>query len=839
MKAIAAAASLGGSYSDYLDYHNYGYVLRKSGQIKVAVYDAKLIFHFTLPRWNLAVDSAVSHCRHGIDPNNTDECHQVADVMSSVGRTRRDTFIYVKEQVKRIYDTIRDLPVVVKRVTRGWGARLLSRITGLAAQEDVDAVLEVLQNVEAGIQESLKMWGDGSKRMTTYFKTQETRITNVFRIMDSQRTLIREIQHDFMESQRTQSLWVSRLVSKTIDFLVDDWHHRQQVDLLYNAMQQLMNGKLSHFLISHSELRNVLTRTQRHLQRKQPHMTLATQDVRYYYSEATFSVFRHAQNFFLAINAPVTFREVSLPFHVYEVTKLPLSTHHQLDFYTTLSTDITTIAFNRDSDYFLQITAGNSRPQGNVWHVTHPSVSFIDRSRRTCGAGLLWGNLPEIKAHCGYTVSRAPYPKSVIRLFENSFLFVNMSTLRVSCRRSNLPNGTLEHIITVSQPLIMKSFDCHCESVVADEFHILIDMSYCNSSSQFANSMDIQYPINLPYLSEYFDLEKMYNVTAQTFLNESLSVLLPNLATADKLWDEVMGEEKAAKFQMAEIINATKNSEQVYDHLAHYLFTQMSKVHYKPTDFDVMSPWAWMSIFGWILSIISLALVILLKFKVRSLTMVLMARAAHAAPLELPKVISLGPTSTTVTQDSIAVWADHMAHIPNLLPAEVLILLIMIFWTLFKLGRLLYFSYRARTARTRLILEVGNLSENVLLHIMDLPHPNRIYKMVVSKHDMDFVLIESNLSAHLLWHKGITMVNTILDMSIVLPTRLSVPLWKIKKLRSLLQMPYYAAVQIVSDVTTHEMEVIPLKTLPPDVMASQNLYPNLASVSMASLTRMP
>ena len=186
---------------------------------------------------------------------------------------------------------------------------------------------------------------------------------------------------------------------------------------------------------------------------------------------------------------------------------------------------------------------------------------------------------------------------------------------------------------------------------------------------------------------------------------------------------------------------------------------------------------------GWILSIISVALVVLLKFKVRSLTMVLMARAAHVAPLELLKVISLGPTPTTVTQDSIAVWAGHMAHVPNLLPAEVLILLIMIFWTLFKLGRLIYFSYRARTARTCLILELGNLTENVLLHIIDLPHPNRIYRMVISKHDMDFVLIESNLSAQLILHKGITMVNTNLDMSIVLPTRLPVPFWKIKKLR--------------------------------------------------------
>jgi len=96
--------------------------------------------------------------------------------------------------------------------------------------------------------------------------------------------------------------------------------------------------------------------------------------------------------------------------------------------------------------------------------------------------------------------------------------------------------------------------------------------------------MDIQFPINLAYLSEYFDLEQLYNLTAQTFLDQPLEVMLPNLATADKLWDEVMAKEETAKFDMKEIINATKHSADVYDSLAHYLYTQTAVAHYKPTD---------------------------------------------------------------------------------------------------------------------------------------------------------------------------------------------------------------------------------------------------------------
>jgi len=199
------------------------------------------------------------------------------------------------------------------------------------------------------------------------------------------------------------------------------------------------------------------------------------------------------------------------------------------------------------------------------------------------------GDLKEIKAHCRYSVHRSPYPKGVIWLYEKTFLLVNMTTLRVQCLKTAFRNGTVpsdlvEHVITVTKPLVMKTFDSHCESVVADEYRILINTSYCNTTNEFTNSMDIQFPINLAYLSEYFDLENLYNLRAQTFLNESLEVLLPDLATADKLWDKVMAEETSAKFDMLQTIKTTKHSGEVYDHLAHYLFNQMAKAHYKPGD---------------------------------------------------------------------------------------------------------------------------------------------------------------------------------------------------------------------------------------------------------------
>jgi len=91
--------------------------------------------------------------------------------------------------------------------------------------------------------------------------------------------------------------------------------------------------------------------------------------------------------------------------------------------------------------------------------------------------------------------------------------------------------------------------------------------------------------------------------------------------------------------------------------------------------------------------------------------------------------------------------------------------------------------------------------------------------------------MESNFGYQLMWGRGIRLSNSALEMTLPLPPRLSVPCWKIKKLKSLLQVTYYAVIQIVSDITTREMEVVVLWTLPVEV--PRHMYPQLPPMPLA------
>jgi len=125
------------------------------------------------------------------------------------------------------------------------------------------------------------------------------------------------------------------------------------------------------------------------------------------------------------------------------------------------------------------------------------------------------------------------------------------------------------------------------------------------------------------------------------------------------------------------------------------------KAHTKEGDFDVLNPFTWLTVFGCIISAFALILAVMLRYKVRSLSLLLLARPVRAAPLQaIPKILTWQTTTPTngATVNVMDKWVEHITVLPNLLPIELLILLCLIFLTMFFVAR--YFYKRRRQAVT-------------------------------------------------------------------------------------------------------------------------------------------
>jgi len=54
-------------WSNYIDRHNYGYVLRRVKDVHIANYHAKMIFHLQLPDWQIEFDDISHTCGHDLN----------------------------------------------------------------------------------------------------------------------------------------------------------------------------------------------------------------------------------------------------------------------------------------------------------------------------------------------------------------------------------------------------------------------------------------------------------------------------------------------------------------------------------------------------------------------------------------------------------------------------------------------------------------------------------------------------------------------------------------------------------------------------------------------------
>ena len=800
-----------GALPNIINRHNYGYTLRKVREIQLNTYEAKLMFHIELPEWNVTFDNRELQC-HTMR-NISVICATITRLLRVIGDVRVKVQTHIQDSLRRIHEVVIDLPTQSTRTSRGFLTDALAKVTGLASYDQLQGVRDILERIEGGIHHAVEMWGEGSKNLVAAFELQQKRMDNAYRILSAYRKTIRTLQADLVRTSHDRT--GNTLFATMYKIWGNSVYEIAEIDNLYTAVQILITGKIPHFLIPHKALTDSLKRVQAHLEVTDPYTTLVHHDHFFYYNQAKFRTFTMSRWLIVIIDAPLTLKALNYPFSLYELTIFPLPTPETIKFYNLLSADFGYLAYSRDSDVILQVSRLNQILTSDLWSVTDSNVIFLDRSEKTCALALIVGDLPEIKKTCGYVIHNGPYPRSVHRLYGNVYLLTNISRLQMLCPVNGSQNTTKE-TYSIQQVQLVYSFNCHCSYIAADEFRLFTDLTACNNSQNVSTYFDEFYVLNIPYLSEYFTDDQLYNLTADMLLNETIETHLPSLAVADKELDQYFGIEKRAHFDLQTIINRTKADIPVYESLSHYILNSIIKAHTKEGDFDVLNPFTWLTVLGWIISAFALILAVMLRYKVRSLSLLLLARPVRAAPLQaIPKILTWQTATPTAgaTVNVMDKWVEHITVLPNLLPIELLILLCLIFLTMFLVVRYFYKRRRQAVVHASLKLQIGDSTQNVVVPVMDLVHPPSCYKFTVNRSEVNLRLVEMNLYGNLFYATGITVYNLPLDFQIPLPDTIKVSLRKIKLLRSLLAGPYYATIQVLN-AAAEISELVVLRSYP-------------------------
>ena len=304
--------------------HNFGFSLTKVSRIGLKTAEARMIFTFKIPQpYEINMDARFN-CSRIRNVIMRGQCVQFLRIARRFQAMIRRSNEYLKHKLDTIHDILIDLPVTRNRRKRGFLTDVIGRVTGLATKDEVYKLVDILRGVESGVQKAAEAWKVGTSHFISSYKVLDNQISTIYNLLQLQRNSIAAIYEDIKTRFMNEAKF-KLLNERTINDLSRLTLEISEIDLLFVAVQQLVNGQLPQFLVPHQDLQRGVDHFKEFLQTNYPELQLYREDLHYYYTHVKFNVVQVRNNIIMILHVPLQHRELSYELDIYRIHKIPLA----------------------------------------------------------------------------------------------------------------------------------------------------------------------------------------------------------------------------------------------------------------------------------------------------------------------------------------------------------------------------------------------------------------------------------------------------------------------------------------------------------------------------------
>ena len=134
---------------------------------------------------------------------------------------------------------------------------MLSEITGLATEDDLNVVKGHLMKIERGLEVAAQVWQSGSASFVTAFQLQKSRVDHVMELLEFQRISIMALKQELITAMRTRDD-IATILRRCLDMQMSVGRQTSQLEALQTAVDHLTAGRLEHLLVNHTRLTGAL-----------------------------------------------------------------------------------------------------------------------------------------------------------------------------------------------------------------------------------------------------------------------------------------------------------------------------------------------------------------------------------------------------------------------------------------------------------------------------------------------------------------------------------------------------------------------------------------------------
>jgi len=111
-------------------------------------------------------------------------CRSLRPVLEVIQDLESQASKHLQNRLNHICDALYDF-ASKDTAKRGFFSSILSKITGLADQCDVDKLADLMRKVEVGVQRAAEGWQSGTSHFTAAIQLEKSRVDNIYALLIS------------------------------------------------------------------------------------------------------------------------------------------------------------------------------------------------------------------------------------------------------------------------------------------------------------------------------------------------------------------------------------------------------------------------------------------------------------------------------------------------------------------------------------------------------------------------------------------------------------------------------------------------------------------------------
>lgn len=616
--------------------------------------------------------------------------------------------IHVNHTVKSIHTlipqtTFRDIRKS-SRVTRSllpFVGSLFSGLFGTATMNDVNILASHINSLTKVSNNMVNTLHQHAAHISSFMKVMDRRTTN----------LMRGIETNYVQITRLTNLFNTTLNEfqdsfSNISTIIADQVHKSSSIInsltnLQHAIESLVQGKITPFLIQESVLAQTLQQIEKKLSKSHTRFFLIKKHPAYYYRSADFLYVRQGSSLFITIKFPISSHRY--PLTLYKVISLPVPINSTSSHASQLLDTPDYLAISHDLQSYRTLSnAQLSDCTRNSPHVICTSnIPLKHVSVPNCIMSLFSNNKTQTKTTCNFRFVPRLINSDMVELTSTSILVYNVKRLYIDCQDYSKTTDGCSFCIY--------DLPCKC-SLMSENLLFTPKLVDCQKG---LNNVSISYPINLALLQQFFNESRLMSTLGDTLYPNPIESMVPQFKIYNHNFTDVLVDDRSYHLSLKKLAKAAKKDAVAFRSLTEPLLNGDIVLD---TDWlDTRSVMLYVTMISAILATIG-CILLFCKIKKLATALAVLQNVVNVNSDELPSFIYENVDKKLESQDNVnESILSEFKWIHGFLALAVLIFIILI------IIFVMIFCSRKRNRETTLYLEVTSGGTCVTIPVVHLP----------------------------------------------------------------------------------------------------------------------